>query len=93
MQFDGINNFTVYDDNGQEVDCEVITTFYCEETDAHYVVFTSGESDDEGNVIIEVSKYDPKSEDMELLAIVDEKEQEIVQERLDNIIEVKFEEE
>ena len=91
MQFDGINNFTVYDDNDREVECEVITTFYCEATDGHYVVFTSGESDEEGNVVIEVSKYDPHSKEMELLAITDEQEQEIIGETLDRILEVEFE--
>ena len=93
MQFDGINNFTVYDENNNEVECEVITTFYCEATDGHYVVFTSGDVDEEGNVVIEVSKYDPHSKDMELLAIIDDEEQEIVGETLDRILEVEFEEE
>ncbi len=93
MQFDGINNFSVYDDNDQEVDCEVITTFYCEATDGHYVVFTSGNTDEEGNVIIEVSKYDPHSEEMELLAITDPQEQNIIEATLDRILEVEVEEE
>lgn len=91
MQFDGINNFTVYDDNEQEVECEVITTFYCEATDGHYVVFTSGDTDEEGNVMIEVSKYDPHSEEMELLAINDDQEQNIVGAMLDRILEIDVE--
>ena len=93
MQFDGIQNFTVYDDDNQEVEYEVITTFYCEETEGHYVVFTSGDVDEDGSLVIEVSKYDPDSEDMELLAITDEREQMIIGEKIDEILEVEFEDE
>lgn len=92
MQFDGINNFSVFDDNDQEIECEVITTFYCEMTDGHYVVFTSGNVDEEENIIIEVSKYDPHSEEMELLAITDPQEQAIIEAKLEEMIEIEVEE-
>lgn len=93
MKLDGINEFTIYDDNNEEKECEVITTFYCEATNGHYVVFTSGDVDDDGDVVIEVSKYDPDSEELELLAITDDQEQNIIEATLDRILEVEFESE
>ena len=92
MKMDGINEFTVFDDNNQEIECEVITTFYCEATNGHYVVFTSGDVDEEGDVVIEVSKYDPDSDELELLAIDDEQEQIIIEDTLSRILEVEMEE-
>lgn len=92
MKMDGINEFTVFDDDNQEIECEVITTFYCEATNGHYVVFTSGDVDDDGDVVIEVSKYDPDSDDMELLAIEDEQEQIIIEDTFSRILEVEMEE-
>lgn len=92
MKMDGINEFTVFDDDNQEIECEVITTFYCEATNGHYVVFTSGDVDEEGDVVIEVSKYDPDSDELELLAIDDEQEQIIIEDTLSRILEVEMEE-
>ena len=92
MKMDGINEFTVFDYDNQEIECEVITTFYCEATNGHYVVFTSGDVDEEGDVVIEVSKYDPDSDELELLAIDDEQEQIIIEDTLSRILEVEMEE-
>lgn len=93
MKLDGINEFTIYDEDNQEIECEVITTFYCEATNGHYVVFTSGDVDDDGDVVVEVSKYDPDSDELELLPILDEQEQNIIEATLDRVLEVEMEEE
>ena len=39
--------FIVTDDNGEEVECQVLFTFESEETGKNYIVFTDGEIDEE----------------------------------------------
>ena len=41
--------FTVLDENGNEVECEVLFTFDSEETNKSYIVYTDNTTDEEGN--------------------------------------------
>jgi len=72
-------NFTVIDDNGKEIECEVLFTFESEETNKNYIVYTDNTTDEEGNTKVYASIYTPGEEDLKLTAIESEKEWKIVE--------------
>lgn len=72
-------NFTVIDDNGKEIECEVLFTFESEETKKNYMVYTDNTTDEEGNTKVYASIYTPGSEDLKLTPIESEKEWKIVE--------------
>ena len=53
------NTFTVLNDEGKEVTCEILFTFDSEETKKSYIVYTDNTTDEEGNVKVYASIYDP----------------------------------
>lgn len=79
------NVFTVLDDKGNEVVCEVLFTFDSEETKKSYIVYTDNTTDDEGNVKVYASIFNPKAENMELIPIESEREWKIVETILESI--------
>lgn len=66
--------FTVINDEGKEVECEVLFTFESEETKKNYIVYTDNTLDQEGNTKVFASIYDPNSDESKLLPIETEKE-------------------
>jgi len=79
------NTFTVLDDNGKEVTCEVLFTFDSEETKKNYIVYTDNTTDEEGNVRVYASIFDPNAENTELMPIESEREWKIVETILESI--------
>lgn len=79
------NIFTVLDENGKEVTCEVLFTFDSEETKKSYMVYTDNTTDDDGNVRVYASTFDPNSENTELKPIETEREWKIVETILESI--------
>jgi len=79
------NTFTVMDENGKQVTCEVLFTFDSEETKKNYIVYTDNTTDEEGNVRVYASIYNPESETTELKPIETEREWKIVETILDSI--------
>ena len=79
------NTFTVMDENGKEVTCEVLFTFDSEETKKNYIVYTDNTTDEEGNVRVYASIYDPTSENTELKPIESEREWKIIETILESI--------
>ena len=77
--------FTVLDDSGKEVNCEVLFTFDSEETKKSYIVYTDNTTDDEGNVKVYASIFDPKKEKTELIPIETDREWKIIETILDTI--------
>ena len=77
--------FTVLDDNGKEVVCEVLFTFDSEETKKSYIVYTDNTTDDDGNVRVYASIFDPNSEKTELIPIETDREWKIIETILDTI--------
>lgn len=80
--------FTALDENGKEVECEVLVTFESDETGKNYIVYTDNTLDKNGCMKVFASIFDPNSDDMVLRPIETEKEWSIVQHVLD---EVQFE--
>ena len=49
------NTFTVLNDEGKEVECEVLFTFESEETHKNYLVYTDNTTDENGNIKVYAS--------------------------------------
>lgn len=79
------NTFTVLDENGKEVTCEVLFTFDSEETKKSYMVYTDNTTDEEGNVRVYASTFDPNAENTELKPIETDREWKIVETILESI--------
>ena len=79
------NIFTVINDEGKEVKCEILFTFDSEETKKSYMVYTDNTTDSDGNVKVYASVYDPKGDNTELLPIETEREWKIIETILESI--------
>ena len=73
------NKFTVIDENGEEVTCEILFTFNSEETHKDYMVYTDNTTDDDGNIKVYASIYDPEKEDQNLQPIETDEEWEMIE--------------
>lgn len=78
-------NFTVLDDEGNEVVCEVLFTFDSEETKKSYIVYTDNTTDDEGNTKVYASIFNPNDEKTELTPIETDREWKIIETILETI--------
>lgn len=72
-------SFKVIDENGKEIECEVLFTFESDETGKNYIVYTDNTTDEEGNTKVYASIYTPNEEDLKLTAIETEKEWKIIE--------------
>ena len=79
------HTFTVMDENGKEVVCETLFTFDSEETGKSYIVYTDNTTDEEGNVRVYASIFNPEAENTELKPIETEREWKIVETILESI--------
>ena len=80
------NTFTVINDEGREITCNVLFTFDSDETKKSYIVYTDNTKDKNGNIQVYASIYDPNSHDtMELLPIETEKEWKVIETILDSV--------
>lgn len=73
------NSFKVINDQGQEIVCDVLFTFDSEETNKSYIVYTDNSTDEEGNVQVFASIYDPKQENPKLDPIETDQEWKIIE--------------
>ena len=78
-------NFTVLDDEGNEVVCEVLFTYDSEETKKSYIVYTDNTTDDEGNTKVYASIFNPNDEKTELTPIETDREWKIIETILETI--------
>lgn len=79
------NIFTVVDEEGKEVQCEVLFTFDSDETGKHYIIYTDNTTDAEGNTKVFASTFDPENEKTALGAIETDKEWKIIETILDSL--------
>lgn len=71
--------FNITNDEGQEVECEVLFTFESDETGKNYMVYTDNTVDEEGNTKVYASIYNPDEEDQTLQPIETDKEWAIIE--------------
>lgn len=82
------NKFTVINDEGKQVECEVLFTFDSDETKKSYIVYTDNTQDEIGNIKVYASVYDPKNmsdDKMKLDPIETEKEWNIIETILESL--------
>ena len=77
--------FKAVDANGKEVECEVLFTFESEETKKNYMVYTDNDTDEEGNIKVYASIYNPDKPESDLIPIETESEWKIIETILEEI--------
>ena len=77
--------FKVFNDEGQEVECEVLFTFESDETGKKYMVYTDNTVDEEGNTKVYASSYEVEGEEQKLLPIETDKEWAIIETILNDL--------
>ena len=65
--------FTIVNDEGKEIECEVLFTFDSE-TKKSYIVYTDNTKDEVGNIKVYASVFDPTGASSALLPVETEKE-------------------
>ena len=66
--------FTIVNDKGEEVECEILFTFDSDETKKSYIVYTDNTTDEDGSIRVYASIFDPSGNNPDLLPIESEKE-------------------
>ena len=79
------NSFSMIDENGNETIYEVLFTFESEETHKNYIVYTDNTKDEQGNVEVYASIYDPNNPHSRLEAIETEKEWKVIETILETL--------
>jgi len=77
--------FKVINDEGKEVECEVLFTFESDETKKNYIVYTDNTLDEEGNTKVYASIYNPDQDETKLLPIETDKEWKIIETILEEL--------
>ena len=77
--------FKVINDEGKEVEREVLFTFESDETQKNYIVYTDNTIDEEGNTKVYASIYNPDQDETKLLPIETEKEWKIIETILEEL--------
>lgn len=77
--------FKVINDEGKEIECEVLFTFESDETGKNYIVYTDNTTDEAGNTKVYASIYDPNAEETKLEPIETDKEWKIIETILDEL--------
>ena len=87
------NTFKVVDKEGKEIEFEILFTFESDETGSNYMVYTDNTRDDEGNIRVYASIFEPDAEPLELLPVKTEREWKIIETILEAIQEENKKEE
>lgn len=77
--------FKVINDEGREIECEVLFTFESDETGKNYIVYTDNTTDESGNTNVYASIYNPEEEETKLEPIESDKEWKIIETILDEL--------
>lgn len=72
-------SFTIINDEGKEVKCDVLFTFESDETHKNYIVYTDNTKDENGNTRVFASCYDPNKDEQELQPIETDKEWKMIE--------------
>lgn len=79
------NTFTIINDKGEEVQCEVLFTYTNEETGYDYIAYTDHTSDEDGNTKVYASIFNPEEENPVLLPIETEEEWALIEGILESL--------
>lgn len=79
------NVFKVLNEEGKEIECEVLFTFESDETGKNYMVYTDNTLDEAGKTRVYASIFDPSKETSSLEPIQSEKEWKIIESILQSL--------
>ncbi|MBQ6497372.1 MAG: DUF1292 domain-containing protein [Bacilli bacterium] len=79
------NTFSMLDENGKEIVYDVLFTFENDETGKNYIAYTDNAKDDQGNIQVYASIYDPENPEAKLEAIESEKEWKVIETILETL--------
>lgn len=77
--------FKVVNDEGKEIECEVLFTFESDETGKNYIVYTDNTVDDDGNTMVYASIYDPDVDETKLTPIETDEEWRVIEKILQEL--------
>ncbi len=72
--------------NGQDVSCDILFSFVCNETGKGYIAYTNHEKDENNQEIVYVNVYDPVIGTSALGEISDQKEWDLINAIIEKII-------
>lgn len=73
------NIFTMINDKGEEIACEVLMTIDSEEFKKSYLVYTDHSMDEEGNIKTYASIYDPTGKSLDLIPVTTDAEWDMIE--------------
>jgi len=77
--------FTIVNDKGEEVECEILFTFDSDETKKSYIVYTDNSTEEDGSIRVFASVFDPTGASSDLTPIETEKEWLIIENILSSV--------
>lgn len=77
--------FTIVNEEGQEVECEILFTFDSDETKKSYVVYTDNTKEEDGSTKVYASVYDPTGKNPALMPIETDKEWLVIENILSSV--------
>lgn len=81
------NTFKIIDNDGKEIEFEILFTFESDETHKNYMVYTDNTTDTDGNTKVYASVFTPDKEPLELLPVETEREWKVIETILSTISE------
>ena len=79
------NTLTIKNDEGKEIECEVLFTFDSEENGKSYIAYTDNTTDESGSTKVYASIYDPTGADKTLQPIETDEEWQVIENILSSI--------
>lgn len=79
MKSENKNIFTMTNDKGESIQCEVILTIDSDEYGKSYIVYTDHSMDDEGNIKTYASIYDPTGASLDLKPVTTDEEWDMIE--------------
>lgn len=79
MQSENKNLFTITNDKGESVECEVILTIDSDEFGHSYIVYTDHTMDENGNYKTYASIYDPTGASLDLNPVTSDDEWDMIE--------------
>lgn len=77
--------FTIVNEEGKEIECEILFTFDSDETKKSYIVYTDNTLDENGSTKVFASVYDPTGQNPALMPIETEKEWLVIENILSSV--------
>ena len=79
MNSENKNLFTIINDKGESIECEVILTIESKEFQKNYIVYTDHTMDDAGNYRTYASTYDPTGKSLQLDPVTTDAEWDMIE--------------